>query len=92
VMSEKVLGAEHPDTLTSMNNLARVLDSQGKYEEAKILYERACAGLVMVLGEEHPYTRACTENYSNMLASHRHHRSSSISDGLNVSVNVRQDR
>ena len=28
---ETVLGKEHPDTLTSMNNLAEVLSSQGKY-------------------------------------------------------------
>jgi len=31
---EKVLGREHPDTLASVNNLALVLQSQGKYEEA----------------------------------------------------------
>ncbi|KAI1359478.1 hypothetical protein F5Y08DRAFT_319605 [Xylaria arbuscula] len=33
-LREKVLGREHPDTLASMNNLAFVLGSQGKYEEA----------------------------------------------------------
>ncbi|EXA53638.1 hypothetical protein FOVG_01376 [Fusarium oxysporum f. sp. pisi HDV247] len=33
-VKEKVLGKEHPDTLSSMNNLALVLDSMGKYEEA----------------------------------------------------------
>jgi Tfp pilus assembly protein PilF len=32
-----VLGPEHPDTLTSMNNLAWVLDNQGKYEEAEAM-------------------------------------------------------
>jgi hypothetical protein len=32
-----VLGKEHPETLTSMNNLAVVLDNQGKYDEADIL-------------------------------------------------------
>jgi len=32
---EKVLGKEHPDTLTSVNNLAFVLQDQGKYEEAE---------------------------------------------------------
>ncbi len=31
---KKVLGDEHPDTLTSMNNLALLFDSQGKYEAA----------------------------------------------------------
>ena len=30
---EKVLGPEHPDTLTSVSNLGSVLERQGKYEE-----------------------------------------------------------
>jgi hypothetical protein len=109
--TEKVLGAEHPDTLTSMNNLAGVLNSQGKYEEAesmnrqtlarreKVLgaehpdtitsvfclahllanrrrteesivhYNRAWTGYSTVLGEDHPTTRACREQYSEMLTS-----------------------
>jgi Flp pilus assembly protein TadD len=33
--TEKVLGPEHPSTLTSMDNLALVLDSQGKYKAAE---------------------------------------------------------
>jgi hypothetical protein len=32
---EKVLGREHPDTLTSVSNLGNVLSSQGKYERQK---------------------------------------------------------
>ena len=39
-LREKVLGQEHPDTLGSMNNLAIVLDSQGKYEEAKKMHQQ----------------------------------------------------
>jgi Tetratricopeptide repeat len=34
-LCEKVLGPEHPSTLTSMGNWALVLNSQGKYEEAE---------------------------------------------------------
>ena len=30
-----ILGTSHPDTLTSMNNLAGLYDSQGKYDQAK---------------------------------------------------------
>ena len=30
-----VLGKKHPDTLTSMNNLALVLSQQGKYEQVE---------------------------------------------------------
>jgi hypothetical protein len=35
---EEVLGKEHPDTLPIMNNLARVLNSQGKYDEAEAMH------------------------------------------------------
>ena len=52
-LREKVLGKEHPDTLTSMNNLA-VLSSQGKYEEAEEMHRQALELREKVLGHEHP--------------------------------------
>ena len=36
--TEKMLGKEHPATLTSMNNLAGVLSSQGKYSKSSLIY------------------------------------------------------
>ena len=36
--SERVLGPDHPDTLVSLNNLAVLLQAQGKLEEAEPLY------------------------------------------------------
>jgi hypothetical protein len=33
-LQETLLGKEHPDTVTSMNNLALVLRGQGKYEHS----------------------------------------------------------
>ena len=53
-LREKVLSPEHPDTLTSMSNLARVLDSQGKYEVAEKMQRRALELREKVLGPEHP--------------------------------------
>lgn len=35
LLRERVLGKEHPSTLTSMNNLAYVLDKQEKHGEAE---------------------------------------------------------
>jgi Tfp pilus assembly protein PilF len=35
---EKVLGRDHPDTLTSVSNLGLVLSHQGKYDEAESIY------------------------------------------------------
>ena len=40
---EKQLGPEHPDTATSLNNLAGLYHAQGKYEQAEPLYQRALA-------------------------------------------------
>ena len=37
---ERTLGADHPSTLRTVNNLAVVLDQQGKLDEAKAMYER----------------------------------------------------
>lgn len=51
---EKVLGREHPFTLTSVNDLGLVLFSQGKYEEAEVIYRRALEGYKEVLGRENP--------------------------------------
>jgi hypothetical protein len=39
-LCKKVLGLEHPKTLTSMNNLALVLESQGKHEAAEELHRQ----------------------------------------------------
>ncbi|KAK4031660.1 kinesin light chain [Parachaetomium inaequale] len=36
----QVLGAEHPDTLSSMSNLAFVLGNQGKYNEAERIHKQ----------------------------------------------------
>ena len=55
--SKKKLGADHPDTLTSMNNLAHTWKGQGKDKEAFILMSE-CAKLVAIkLGPKHPHTR-----------------------------------
>lgn len=40
-LREKVLGREHPDTLTSMDNLAAALDDQGQHKEAERMHRQA---------------------------------------------------
>jgi hypothetical protein len=66
---EKVLGHEHPDTLTSIYCLAYLLTHQQCYNESLPLYKRACAGYEAVLGKDHPTTRACHQHYADALAS-----------------------
>jgi tetratricopeptide (TPR) repeat protein len=66
-LGEKVLGLEHPDTLTSMNNLAVVLRSQGKYAEAKQMHRQELELREKVLGLEHPHTLTSMNNLAVVL-------------------------
>jgi Tetratricopeptide repeat len=56
-----VLGQEHPSTLTSMNNLAWTLKSQGCDREALELITESVRLLTKKLGVNHPNTKASTE-------------------------------
>lgn len=53
-----VLGAEHPDTLTGMNNAAHTLKGQGKQTEALALVGKYTRIHLRVLGDEHPHTHS----------------------------------
>ncbi|KAH0562201.1 hypothetical protein GP486_003102 [Trichoglossum hirsutum] len=53
---KSVLGAEHPDTLTSMNNLALTFWNQGRWKEAEELGVQVMETRKRVLGAEHPDT------------------------------------
>jgi tetratricopeptide (TPR) repeat protein len=47
----------HPGVATSLNNLAGLHDAQGRYDEARPLYERALAIREKALGPEHAGAR-----------------------------------
>src|SRR3989440_4969588 len=49
-IGEKVLGPEHPNLASGLNNLAGLYRDRGKHEEAEPLYRRALAILEKVLG------------------------------------------
>jgi tetratricopeptide (TPR) repeat protein len=53
---EAKLGPKHPDTLATVEDLARVFGSQGRYEEAERLFRRALEGWEAKLGPKHPDT------------------------------------
>ncbi|KAI1202102.1 hypothetical protein F5X97DRAFT_288002 [Nemania serpens] len=67
-ISERVLGREHPDTLTSMNNLALTLDYQGKHEEAEKINRQTLEISERVLGKEHPDTLTSMHNLASTLS------------------------
>ncbi|PMD42291.1 hypothetical protein L207DRAFT_485775 [Hyaloscypha variabilis F] len=53
---KKLLGAEHPETLTTMLNLAGTYWSQSRWEEAETLEVQVMETRKRVLGAEHPET------------------------------------
>ena len=57
---ERALGADHPDTLTSRNNLADAYQAAGL--AAIPLYERTLADPERVLGADHPDTLTSRNN------------------------------
>ncbi|RYP17412.1 hypothetical protein DL765_004542 [Monosporascus sp. GIB2] len=64
---EEVLGREHPDTLSSMNELAFLLQSQGKHEEAEQMYRRTLELREAALGRKHPDTFTSMNNLAGVL-------------------------
>lgn len=53
---KKVLGAEHPDTLTSMTNLAHTLKARGNHQSASALMKDYASISYRILGPDYPYT------------------------------------
>jgi len=72
-LMETVLGREHPNTLDSMSNLARVLGRQGKYSEAGQMHWQTLKLREMVLGREHPNTFDSMNALANVLNNQGRH-------------------
>ena len=53
-LQQRVLGPEHPHTLTSMNNLGAALNSSGQHAEAAAMHKQVLELRQRVLGPEHP--------------------------------------
>ena len=63
---QQVLGAEHPDVATSLNNLALLYKSQGRYTEAEPLYIQALDMIKKLLGAEHPDVATSLNNLASL--------------------------
>ncbi|USP76252.1 kinesin light chain 3 [Curvularia clavata] len=64
-MSLRVLGEEHPNTLTSIANLASTYRKQGRWKEAEELEVQVTEMSLRVLGEEHPSTLTSIANLAS---------------------------
>ena len=66
--TEKALGPEHPHTAQSLNNLALLYRTQGRYKEPEVLYQRALAIREKALGPQH---RQTAESLNNLAVLYR---------------------
>jgi hypothetical protein len=64
-----VLGDKHPNTLTSMANLASTLWNQGRWTEAEKIEVQVMETRKRVLGDEHPNTLTSMANLASTLYS-----------------------
>jgi tetratricopeptide (TPR) repeat protein len=61
------LGAEHPDTLTSRNNLAVVVGDLGRLEESEAEHRAILQARTRILGPDHPDTLASRHSLARVL-------------------------
>ena len=66
VISEKVLGKEHPNTAATYNNIAGMYYAKGDYPQALAFYQKALAIAEKVLGKEHPSTATTYNNIAGV--------------------------
>jgi len=59
---QRILGKEHFDVATNLNNLAVLYQNQGRYVEAETLYRQALDMSKRLLGEEHPHIATSLNN------------------------------
>ncbi|MFT9671327.1 tetratricopeptide repeat protein [Streptomyces rhizosphaericola] len=62
-----VLGPDHPDTLTSRNNLATALNRLGEHRQAADLHQQVLTDSERILGPDHPDTLTSRNNLANAL-------------------------
>jgi tetratricopeptide (TPR) repeat protein len=65
---KRVVGNEHPDTLTSKANLASIYSKQGRLNEAEMLKLEVLEASKRVLGGEHPNTITWKANLASTYA------------------------
>ena len=59
------LGKDHPDTFTSMGNLAYTYMNQGRWDEAEKLQVHVMESSKAKLGEDHPHTLTSMANIAS---------------------------
>ena len=70
-MKEKLLGRNHVEVALTLNNLAVLYKTQGRFDVAAELYRRALSCLEPALSPRHPNLVKCRKNYAALLETRR---------------------
>jgi len=62
-----VLGPEHPDVASTLNNLAILLVEEGEPQEARLLHERALRIREKAFGPDHPAVAQSVQNLASAI-------------------------
>ena len=65
-LAERTFGADHPETLKSVYNLASLYEGQGLYSAAEPLLKRALAGFERISGNEAPSTLSAVSSLASL--------------------------
>ena len=66
-IQQEVLGAEHTDTLSTVNSLGVLYWTRGELATARVMYERAFEARERLLGRDHPRTASAANNLGLLL-------------------------
>ena len=67
---EKMLGPDHPEVATTLNNLAGLYKAMGSFEKAANLYEKSLIVMARVFGPKHPNTAIVRANRDSCVHKH----------------------
>ena len=73
-----MFGNEHQEVLTSIVNLASVLENQGKYKEAENMHQQVLNLRMEILGEEHPSTLTSMNHLALVLKSQGKYKNAEV--------------
>jgi tetratricopeptide (TPR) repeat protein len=96
-INEKAYGPDHPDVALSLNNLALLYNTQGRYAEAEPMYKRALEIKEKAYGPDHPDVATTVHNLAFLRYSQGEYgeseklanRATKISDGAGIAPGER---
>jgi len=71
LLLEPQLGIDHPNIASSLNNLAFLYSSQGRYSKAESLYKRSLKINERQLGSNHPLVATSLNNLASLYSTFR---------------------